>query len=527
MRAPSAHPSFSSPSPRSTAARLKTVGTAVAAVAAAAVALLALAVGPRTPHIDGHTSGDADLAAQVRSRISDDAGLEAVHVSVISPEEVRHAGIGSADGVVPDENTRYDLASVTKTFTGQLMADSIARGEIAENDTAASHIPQLAGTPAGEVTLLELATHHSGLPNFLNSAYLVGAIAGSNSADESTESTEGAENTESADSFLKEVSRAKLDGRGSFSYSNTGVQLLGLVLARAAGAESWEDLVVSRLFEPVGMDSTVFTTVDDDPIVPEGAIRGRLGNGHSTQPGVGGPVGLISGQSTWTTGADLTRYAQAVLDGSAPGGREALKPRAGGERAPGVEGDDGVGYLWRSGRVDGREIYNHEGSMPWGTTYVALDPASGRAVVVLANTFVSGVEDLGLALLTGSGRTLDPSPNAYIYLGPSAAILPALGAWAVWRAEHLGSRLATGIRTADLAGWAALTVAGGPWDLVPGWTYALTIMPGAYAIARMALRWRELSWLPGPGRLRWWLWLRLALCLVFIGFVLFIVIPKG
>ena len=183
MRAPSAHPSFSAPSPRSTAARLKTVGTAVAAVAAAAVALLALAVGPRTPHIDGHTSGDADLAAQVRSRISDDAGLEAVHVSVISPEEVRHAGIGSADGVVPDENTRYDLASVTKTFTGQLMADSIARGEIAENDTAASHIPQLAGTPAGEVTLLELATHHSGLPNFLNSAYLVGAIAGSNSAD--------------------------------------------------------------------------------------------------------------------------------------------------------------------------------------------------------------------------------------------------------------------------------------------------------------------------------------------------------
>ena len=515
MRAPSAHPSFSSPSSRSAASRLKTVGTAVAAVAAVAVALLALVVGPRTPHIDGHTSGDADLAAQVRSRISDDAGLEAVHVSVVSPEGVRHAGIGSADGVVPDENTRYDLASVTKTFTGQLMADSIARGEIAEDDTAASHIPQLAGTPAGEVTLLELATHHSGLPNFLNSAYLVGAIAGSNSAAEST------------DSFLKEVSRAKLDGRGSFSYSNTGVQLLGLVLARAAGAKSWEDLVASRLFEPVSMESTVFTTIDDDPIVPEGAIRGRLGNGHSTQPGVGGPIGLISGQSTWTTGADLTRYARAVLDGSVPGGQEALKPRAGGERSPGVEGDDGVGYLWRSGHVDGHEIHNHEGSMPWGTAYMALDPASGRAVVVLANTFVSGVEDLGLALLTGSGRTLDPSPNAYIYLGPSAAILPALGAWAVWRAEHLGSRLAAGIRTADLAGWAALAVAGGPWDLLPGWTYALAIMPGAYAIASMALRWRELSWLPGPGRLHWWLWLRLVLCLVFIGLVLFIVIPKG
>ena len=82
-----------------------------------------------------------------------------------------------------------------------------------------------------------------------------------------------------------------------------------------------------------GLHFTVFTTVDDDLIVPEGAIRRRLGNGHGTQPGVGGPVGLISGQSTWTTGADLTRYAQAVLNGSAPGGRETLKPRAGGERA--------------------------------------------------------------------------------------------------------------------------------------------------------------------------------------------------
>ena len=72
-----------------------------------------------------------------------------------------------------------------------------------------------------------------------------------------------------------------------------------------------------------------------------------------------------------------------------------------------------------------------------------------------------------------------------------------------------------------------ITAGGGPWALLPGWTYALAIMPGAYAIASMALRWRELSWLPGPGRLRWWLWLRLVLCLVFIGLVLFIVIPKG
>ena len=192
-----------------------------------------------------------------------------------------------------------------------------------------------------------------------------------------------------------------------------------------------------------------------------------------------------------------------------------------------LEGDNSIGYLWWSGDVDDHEIYSHGGNTMWTTTSIGLDPASGRAVVVMANTHVGSVEDLAFALLNGSDRSLSTFPGNYTLLIPSAVVLVVLGLWTVRQSGRLGSRLAVGIRTADLAGWAALTVAGGPWDLVPGWTYALAIMPGAYAIASMALRWRELSWLPGPGRLRWWLWLRLALCLVFIGLVLFIVIPKG
>ena len=84
----------------------------VALLVAVAAAVLAVVAGPRTPHIDGNTSGDADLAARVRSLLPDDAGLEALHVSVISPEGVRHAGLGSSDGVVPDEHSRFGLGSV-------------------------------------------------------------------------------------------------------------------------------------------------------------------------------------------------------------------------------------------------------------------------------------------------------------------------------------------------------------------------------------------------------------------------------
>ena len=53
------------------------------------------------------------------------------------------------------------------------------------------------------------------------------------------------------------------------------------------------------------------------------------------------------------------------------------------------------------------------------------------------------------------------------------------------------------------------------------------IGPVLEAVARLVSRWHKLSWQPGLGRLRWWLWARLALCGVFARLVLFIAIPKG
>ena len=42
--------------------------------------------------------------------------------------------------------------------------DAVARGEVVLDDPLETHLPELAGTPAGGVTLVSLATHTSGLP---------------------------------------------------------------------------------------------------------------------------------------------------------------------------------------------------------------------------------------------------------------------------------------------------------------------------------------------------------------------------
>lgn len=70
--------------------------------------------------------------------------------------DVRGGGFG---GVDPD--SVFQIGSVTKAFTGLLLADSVARGEVEFSDPATDY---LLGASPGRVTLVELATHTSGLP---------------------------------------------------------------------------------------------------------------------------------------------------------------------------------------------------------------------------------------------------------------------------------------------------------------------------------------------------------------------------
>ena len=63
-------------------------------------------------------------------------------------------------------DTLFEIGSITKTFTGLLLADMAARGEIGLNDPAAKYLPAgwtlpVRGRP---LTLLDLTTHRSGLP---------------------------------------------------------------------------------------------------------------------------------------------------------------------------------------------------------------------------------------------------------------------------------------------------------------------------------------------------------------------------
>jgi CubicO group peptidase (beta-lactamase class C family) len=108
---------------------------------------------------------DLDRELQTELEALGGRGHRAVVAGVIRNGEHRRRG-WAADGPAPDGSTLFEIGSITKVFTGVLLADMHLRGEVSLDDPLSRHLS--APRPAWrhrEPTLLELATHRSGLPN--------------------------------------------------------------------------------------------------------------------------------------------------------------------------------------------------------------------------------------------------------------------------------------------------------------------------------------------------------------------------
>ena len=114
-------------------------------------ALVSLGLGPRTP-----TLGDCpdrrrrSWPRMCARRWSATAACRSCPSAGSATGQVSFAGLGDEDGAAPTAQTPFELGSITKTFTGLLLADAVERGELALDDQLADHLPELRGTPAGE-----------------------------------------------------------------------------------------------------------------------------------------------------------------------------------------------------------------------------------------------------------------------------------------------------------------------------------------------------------------------------------------
>ncbi len=235
----------------------------------------------------------ADLPGAFASLVAS-GQVPSIAYAVVTDSDVTVDAIGQATA-----DSLFEIGSVTKVFTGLLLADLVSGGTVSGStvrlaDRAESYLPGGVDSP---VTLLQLATHTSGLPR-LPPGFLPRALL-----------HPGDPYAGYRESRLLRAARRSLAsaagtaGAAPYSYSNFGYGLLGYLLGRAAG-EPYEALVADRLTGPLGLTSTTF---GGQPV--QGTKRGR--------PVPPWHLGALSGcGGLRSTAADMASLLVACLEPS-------------------------------------------------------------------------------------------------------------------------------------------------------------------------------------------------------------------
>lgn len=344
---------------------------------------------------DQNFSSDEDLTALIRSRVEEDRAVGIVVGVMEADGTTRVAWYGDAG-----PNARplgpmsvFEIGSITKVFTGILLADMVARGEVSLADPVSSHLPSGVTMPSRggrEITLLDLSTQHSALPRLPDN--MSPADATNPYADYTVEQMYA---------FLA-GHELRRDIGTEYEYSNLGVGLLGHVLARVGGG-SYANVVRERILEPLGMSMTGITL--------EGDMLDWMAKGHNRQGNVVPlwdlPTLAGAGALRSNVGDMLTFLAANI---GTPDSRLERSMRVSHEVRKSINGQMGIGLNWHVRSVGEEEIVWHNGGTAGFRTFIGFDPAKGVGAVVLTNSG-HGADDIGFHLIN-PGVPLAPAPEA-------------------------------------------------------------------------------------------------------------------
>jgi CubicO group peptidase (beta-lactamase class C family) len=260
-------------------------------------------------------------------------------------------------------DTHYEIGSITKQFTAAAVLQLRDAGKLDLDAKVSAYLPE--APHAGEITLRQLLTHTSGLPDYL-------ALV---SDDEVVKSV-------SFQQILRLVADKPLDFQpgSKASYSNTGYILLGRIV-ELTSHESYRDYVRTHLLQPAGMKRT--HTIADEPSLPMMAkgyrhVHGKLERGVTIHDSYGWSAGnLVS------TVGDVEKWNEALT-----GGRIVPMADYAAMTTPQrtTEGEDtGHGFGLFVETLDGQTRIGHTGGSYGFTAANFYFPQQKLRVIVLTN----------------------------------------------------------------------------------------------------------------------------------------------
>lgn len=327
-----------------------------------------------------------------------------------TPDEVRYEyfhGVRDEAGNPVTPDTRFGIASVTKSFTALAILQLASAGKLAVTDPVTKVLPELAVFTRGVPTIADFMKHTSGLPP-------VPTMPLARAASQAGDPVTGGEATQDVPPLTTMVElmdwlNAHVTVHAApgewFSYSNDAFVLLGEIVTRVSGMP-FEQWVEERICAPLGMTRTTFD------------LQAVLADDNTTTLYATGPDGRVVPSPTWqeappytgggalrSTANDLVRYVRALMDlAASPLGVNEKLAKSMRSALTSIAPNSYYGYgLQITAPHHHVTLIGHGGSLKGVSSYIGYVPELNMGGVVLTN--VAGVP---------SERTWLTGLNAYM-----------------------------------------------------------------------------------------------------------------
>ncbi|WP_114749786.1 serine hydrolase [Pleomorphovibrio marinus] len=305
-----------------------------------------------------------------------------IAIALIDSAGVTYYNFGKTQegGKDVDEHTIYEIGSISKVFTGILLAQQVLDGDLKLEDEINKFLPDSVKAHVkgeAEITFGNLTDHTSGFPGMPDN--FTPANPNNPYADYTV------------DQMYDFVSKYQPDRKvgAAFEYSNFAQGLLGNLLAQNKN-QSYEELMVKTIADPLGMKNT--------RIGFTGEMKENLALGHSegkvveswdilTLAGAGGIRSSTSDMAKFIA-ANLGYLDSPLADAMAMS-HTVRHSKAGNMRV-------GMGWFIKKGK-EGDVIW-HNGGTGGYRTFTGFVKETGIGVVLLTNSSIS-TDDIGFHLL--------------------------------------------------------------------------------------------------------------------------------
>lgn len=350
------------------------------------------------------------IKALIDERIDKNKTNAAMVIGFIDPNGTQfygHGKISNTSNTIVDQNTVFSIGSITKVFTTTLLADMVNKGFVNLEDPIDKYLPANVTVPQykdHKITIEDLATHTSGLPEFPGNYCPAVDRAKTGVVDSVQYRKDLFDCTKNYtfDQLYEGLSNTIIprEPGTKVEYSTFGTGLLGHILTLKSNMSSFDELLEHSILDVLGMNDTSFVLSDSQ--------KSRLAVGHlngQELPALNMSSSIAPGGALYSTVNDMLKFLSAnmgliktKLDGAMQESHlirhstDFILPNN--LQASDNNDNKGVyiGLGWFVTTNFGHEVIWHNGATVGGyNAYMAFNPTTERGIVILLSTDITDI----------------------------------------------------------------------------------------------------------------------------------------